>query len=101
MHADKPMGHDDCSAAGEPCELCCPVGELPELPPGFVLSSAVDELLDLGRIRPHLTATGRLPGVTQEAFALRATCGQAIDLSDAADVLHHATKGHERRRHDA
>jgi hypothetical protein len=94
------MDHDGCTAHGEPCALCCPAGELPELPPGFLPSYAVDVLLDQARLRPEHTATGRLGpslGTVEASVAICPTCGHAINLSDIFDVLHHATIKHERR----
>jgi len=91
VHLDEPMDHDGCSAFGEPCELCCPAGQLPELPPGFVPSFAIDLLLDRARSLPALTATARM--TTPVAV-------QAADTADPADAQQEGTEGHPRRRHD-
>ena len=100
VHVDKPMDHDDCRAAGQSCELCCPAGELPELPAGFVPSFAVDTLIDSVRSFPY-SATGRVTSAASDSNAsvpMCPTCGQLMDLSDISDVLHHAAKEHDRRR---
>jgi hypothetical protein len=36
-HPDKPMGHDGCKGAGDPCPDCNPqsADKVPTLPPGF------------------------------------------------------------------
>ena len=104
MHVDKPMDHDDCREGGEPCELCCPAGELPELHAGFVPCSAVDALIDRVRSFPQQSATGRMASaqsVSNASVPMCPTCGQQIDFRDIIDLLHHAAKEHERRRFDA
>lgn len=85
QHSDQPMGHDGCLGPGMPCELCAPDGELPGLPPGFV---------------PVGQLVGEQPDDEAEHFVVCPDCGQAFDMRDLDEVLHHTREGHGPRVRD-
>ena len=75
-HPDKPMGHDECTDPGMPCETCG--GDFPKLPPDFIPERG-----------KYIGQPVGGPVSEHDHFIRCAVCGGLVDMRDLANVFSH------------